>query len=326
MERDMAEIIPDARQQHLPQAENAFKSGLFVALLTVFFFLASELGRLTVDGVWLQMARFGAIMALATLSAMLILAMAILAHEAQHRVLFRNSVLNDWIGGILSALGLIPFYANKQFHLTHHRYAHQPGLDPEHQMHSRSFWFAFLAGPHVGIFLQHKLFMQNALRSIGEKRYRSRVAKDSVFLLIAGAYYALLLPALGISLWYSALPTLLVFPFVFSIRAMSDHYGIPVVQRKSTMRQEVLDDDPGKWQSLRDQKRIQVSGWVVESPRWLEWLWSHVNYHEVHHKYPYLSHCHLKKVYQQTCEQQPYIVAKGYWHNLGRLLGKPYYG
>lgn len=322
----MNTIIPDAREQHLPQAENAVKSLLFISLLTGSFYLASRLGQWQAGTAMETMLQFGAIGLLAIASAMLVLAMAILAHEAQHRVLFRHLPVNDAVGGLLSAVGLIPYYANRQFHLTHHRYSHQPELDPEHHMHSRSFWFAFLAGPHVGIFLQHKLFLANALRSLHDKKLRSRTLKDSLFLLSAGAYYAWLLPEMGISLLYSALPTLLVFPLVFSVRAMSDHYGIPVVPRKSRLRQQVHDDNPADWRALCDQRRIQASGWVVQTPRWLEWLWSHVNYHEVHHKYPYLSHCHLKRVYQQTCGHQPYIVANGYWRNLLALRRQPYYG
>lgn len=322
----MSTVIPDARQQHIPQMENAIKCVLFVGALLLSFYAATQAAHWQPQ-VWFgQLLRFGILGTLAVANAMLILAMAILAHEAVHKVLFKPVWLNDLAGGLLSAMGLIPFYANRQFHLTHHRYAHQPHLDPEHQMHGRSFWFAFIVGPHIGIFLQHKLLVMNALTRMRDPLIRRRVIKDSVSLAVVGLLYVVVLPSWGISLIYTVLPMFLVFPLVFSVRAMSDHYGIPEVRTKSRMRQDVLEDNPASWQALRDKRRIQVSGWIVQTPGWLEWLWSHVNYHEVHHKYPYLSHCHLKAVFHETRDSQPYIVAEGYWRNLLHLVRQPYYG
>jgi fatty acid desaturase len=52
-------------------------------------------------------------------------------HECSHRTAFRGRALNDaaaWIFGLLS------FYnatAYRRYHQWHHRYTHQPGLDPE---------------------------------------------------------------------------------------------------------------------------------------------------------------------------------------------------
>jgi hypothetical protein len=46
------------------------------------------------------------------------------------------------------------FYANCQFHLTHHRYTHQMGLDPEEPLHNHSFLVAFIFGAFIA-FYQH---------------------------------------------------------------------------------------------------------------------------------------------------------------------------
>ena len=52
-------------------------------------------------------------------------------HECSHRTAFRSRVVNDagaWLLGVLS------FYnatAYRRYHQWHHRYTHQPGLDPE---------------------------------------------------------------------------------------------------------------------------------------------------------------------------------------------------
>ena len=52
-------------------------------------------------------------------------------HECSHRTAFRSRTANDvaawW-------LGLLSFYnatAYRRYHQWHHRYTHQPGLDPE---------------------------------------------------------------------------------------------------------------------------------------------------------------------------------------------------
>ena len=52
-------------------------------------------------------------------------------HECSHRTAFRSRALND---GIAWLLGLLSFYnatAYRRYHQWHHRYTHQPGLDPE---------------------------------------------------------------------------------------------------------------------------------------------------------------------------------------------------
>jgi fatty acid desaturase len=313
--------IPTPHEQFIPQALNAFKSLLLIGLLLGSFAIANAVGESDLA----LLPKWGIIMLLATINGLWILGMAVLAHDAVHKVLFKSLFLNESIGGILSALGLIPFYANRQFHLTHHRYAHQPNLDPEQKMHGKGFIYAYVVGPLVGIFLQHKLFITNALTKFTDKNYQGRVIKDALFLSIALAFYGLLVPALGISLLYSVLPTFLVFPMVFSYRALSDHYGIPAVKSKASVRQEVLEENKDNWREELPTRETKVTGWVVITHPLIEWIWSNVNYHEVHHKYPYLSYYHLKNVYTATKENQPYLVVNGYTESLIALSKKPYF-
>ncbi len=91
----------------------------------------------------------------------------VLAHEAVHRVLFKSVFWNEFWGGLLSAFALIPFNANRQFHLTHHSYAHQPGLDPENAQHEHSFIYAATVGSALALNAQYVLLLQN-LKRLGD--------------------------------------------------------------------------------------------------------------------------------------------------------------
>src|SRR5206468_3853963 len=147
----------------------------------------------------------GAVGLFAIVSGVIVTAMIALAHEAVHRVLYRSAFWNECWGGVLSALSLVPFHANRQFHLTHHGYAHQPGLDPENAMHDHSFLYAATIGSFIGIKEQYKIFLGNLLRA-GDRRYTGRVARDVFFVALAASFYFALVPALGIPLAVSVLP------------------------------------------------------------------------------------------------------------------------
>jgi len=320
--------IPAPKEQVIPVAENLSKAIFLLVLLFVSFALtqrgvsALEAGML--PG-WLAVGlKWTLIAGMAAWHGVLILGMGVLAHDAVHKVLFRSLYWNELLGGLLSALTLIPFYANRQVHLTHHSYAHQPGLDPENEMHNHSFLFAMTIGSLVGFVTNYRTFFTNVLR-MADRRYSGRVIKDALFIAIAGIVYFGLVPAFGISVWVTVVPTLLVFPLVFAWRALSDHYAIPAIERTTKKKEEILDTDENAWHRDRAQRNREVTGWVVLTHPWLEWLWSHVNYHEVHHKYPWLSHRYLPQVFAATRDSQPYLVVKGYWRSLFNLRHRQYY-
>lgn len=320
--------IPKPSEQVIPSFDNLFKIVLLFTLLSASFFTAQHSAQafdVSMLPHWAAFAiKWGVIMLLALFDCIMLVGLGALAHDAVHKVLFRSVFWNDLWGGVLTALILAPFYANRQIHLTHHAYAHQPGLDPENEMHHRSFVGAMTIGSLMGFHIHYRIILYELLH-FTDKKQAVRVSKDLFFLSVAGTVYFVLLPALGLSLLYTLVPMLLFFPLVFAWRALSDHYGIPPVVRESKKKREVLEpEDEGL---ARDQElwKVEVSGWVVLTWPWLEWLWSGVNYHEVHHKYPYLSHRYLKDVFEATRMHNPYLVVHGYWRSLINLRKRDYY-
>lgn len=316
--------IPSPGQQVIPSAENLFKALLLLSLLLGSFALTQWGVNALAPHPLGPTLKWALILVMAVLNGLIIVGFAVLAHEAVHKVLFRSLFWNDLWGGLLSALALVPFYANRQFHLTHHSYAHQPTLDPENKMHDHPFLHAFTVGSITGLNLQYAILFRNTLR-IADRRYTGRVLKDAAFVTTAAVFYLGLVPALGMSVWYTVAPTILVFPLVFAWRALSDHYGIPAIERATLKREDILEADEEAWHRDREKRSREVTGWVVLTHPWLEWLWSHVNYHEVHHKYPWLSHRYLPQVYSATRDTQPYLAVQGYWRSLGNLRRLPYY-
>jgi len=321
--------VPGPKQQVLPVAANIFKAIVLLVLLMGSFWLAQWIfGSLSASTHFSNTTAFilkwFAVGVLAIIDVMLLIGMGVLAHDAVHRVLFPSSFWNDLIGGILSALAFLPFYANRQFHLTHHSYAHQQGLDPEGDMHERPLIHAMTLGSIVALLLQLRYMFRNLLR-IHQSRYTGRAIKDVLLMSGMVAFYFFALPAMGISPLLTVVPVLVLFPPVFGVRAMSDHYGIPATVRASAQAAETLDTDDQTALALREQRQREVSGWVVLTSPWLAWLWSNVNYHEVHHKYPWLSYRYLPQVFDATRTRHSYLVVNGYWRSLWYLRNRSYY-
>jgi fatty acid desaturase len=303
--------IPNPKEQIIPSASNLFKSFFLVFMLLGTFYATQQIAG-QMDNFWLKWAFIASV---SVWNGMLMIGMGVLSHEAIHGVLFRSRIWNELWGGLLAALVLIPLEANRQFHIEHHRYSHQPGLDPENPMHQTSFLFAVTLGPFIALFAQYQVLVKIAM--CGDLQ---RVLRDICYLGLALCFYLLLLPALGISLALTWGTTMLALPLVFSVRALADHYGIPPVVRPAEKNGKSEEMRSGAWM------RQQVSGWVVLTPQWLQWLWSHVNYHEVHHKYPYLSHKYLPQAFEASRHQYPYLVVDGYWRSLLNVRKLDYYG
>ena len=304
--------IPGAKEQVIPSAANLFKSVFLIAMLFADFY-AIQLLAGPMENLWLK---WSLIALVSVWNGMLMIGMGVLSHDAVHGVLFRSRFWNELWGGLLAAFVLIPLQANRQFHMEHHRYSHQPGRDPENPMHQSSFLFALVLGPFVALYAQYRVLFAMARR--GEI---VAVLKDVFFIGAALAIYFVLLPALGVSLLLTFGPTWLALPLVFSIRALADHYGIPPVVADAPAGQNSTEDVDGG-----ANVRQQLSGWVVLTPQWLQWLWSHVNYHEVHHKYPYLSHQYLPQAFAASRGRYPYLVVDGYWRSLFNVMKLEYYG
>lgn len=306
--------IPNYKEQVIPQVENLFKSITLISLLIGSFFV-TQIGINLIDIYFLSghvlshfILKWVFVISLALLNALLIVGIGMLGHEGAHRVLFNNKFCNDLWGGILAALILIPFHAFREFHLTHHCYTHHPGIDPEEPVnHNRPFFLILAIGGLIGIWLHYKTLVANLL-SQPPKRYEG--LKDMFFLSVAGALYFGIIPLVGISLWYTFIPTFMFVQLVFSARAISEHHAIPPIFKKN----------------INQNLTFKVDSWIVLTNPLLAWLWSDINYHQVHHRYPYLSHRYLPEIFESTKDKQPYLVVKGYFWALMNLKNRPYYG
>lgn len=325
--------IPKSAEQVIPQVGNLSKSVFLTGLLIGSFALA-QVGVTAIDTYFsyhfvpVHLVVKGAfVTVLAVLNCVLLTGIAVIAHEAIHRVLFKSRFWNDLWGGLLSSLaGMLPFYANRQFHLLHHRYTHQLGLDPEEPLHNHSFWYAFIMGGLIGLYQHYKIvasYLSGFFSGQWNKGYQG--LKDVCFIGLAVAFYFSLLPRLGISPWYTVVPTLLLQPLAYSFRALCDHYAfaptLSSVVQKSFHRDADLEDEYQKFSS----KQLQVNSWVILTNPLLGWLWSNVNYHQVHHRYPYLSHRYLPQIFEATKNEQPDAVVKGYFCCLMGLSKMQYY-
>ena len=160
--------VPAPSEQVIPSAENLLKIVLLLTLLFGSFALTqagvNALAASALPPALAALLKWTLIPGMAVVNGVFIVGFAVLQHDAVHKVLFRSAFWNELWGGVTGALALIPFYANRQFHLTHHSHAHQPGLDPENAMHHHSFWYAFTVGSIVGLNLQYAIFLRNLAR------------------------------------------------------------------------------------------------------------------------------------------------------------------
>lgn len=308
--------VPTPGEQVIPNARNLFKIIVLFALI-LGAFVAGHYGAITIEKnlenseLILFIAKWSWLLLCGTLASVALQGLGILAHDAVHKVLLSKLWLNELVAAFISAFSLLPFSANRQFHLQHHRFSHQKNLDPEEPMHNHPLWFSITVGSIIGLLIQYQILFFNLFTRFFQKRYFLPVLMDILFLGLAYSCYFILLPLNEIPIEHSLLPMLLTLPIVFSVRAISDHYGLPAIAAKE--------------KRSSTGKQNEVSGWVIITSPILEWLWSGVNYHEVHHKFPYLSHTYLKATFIATREQLPYVVANGYLRNLWRHLHRNYY-
>lgn len=308
--------VPTPGEQVIPSGQNFFK---IAVLLTLIFstFVAGHYGAISLEQniesptPVIFILKWSWLLFCGTLASIALQGLGILGHDAVHKALFKNKWANEIIGTFVSTFALLPFSSNRQFHLAHHRFSHQKNLDPEQPMHNHALWFSITIGSAIGLAIQYKILVVNLFTRLFNKRYFTSLILDVFFLSLAIYFYLIFLPANGIPVEHSLLPMYLALPLVFGVRAISDHYGLPAA--------------PTKDEKATNGNQNGVHGWVIMTSPLLEWLWSNVNYHEVHHKFPYLSHHYLKSTFAATREQIPYIVAKGYLRNLWRHLHRDYY-
>lgn len=306
--------VPTPGEQIVPNFENLFKIIILFSLL-LGAFTAAVIGAHYLEDT--PLAKWSWLLLMGLVASTAVQGLGVLGHEAVHKVLFSRLWLNEFMGGIISAFSLLPFNANRRFHLLHHRFSHQRDRDPEQPMHKHNLLFAISIGSLIALFLQYRMLLSNLFAPAGEHQRRIGAFKDIGYVTIGMSGYFLLFPWLGLDVLYTFVPLFLTLPVLFGVRAISDHYGLPEVPPRTTSREERSKES--------NPILYEVGGWVVHTHPLIEWLWSNVNYHEVHHKFPYLSHRYLKSTYAATRNTLPYAVADGYLRNLWRHRKRHYY-
>ncbi|MFM8968045.1 MAG: fatty acid desaturase [Vulcanococcus sp.] len=176
-------------------------------------------------------------------------------HECSHRTAFRSRAANDVAGWLF---GLLSFYnatAYRRYHQWHHRYTHQPGLDPELDdpvptspaaylleisgwnwwsgkvaSHSRLLWGDLSALPYL-----------NA--EVIPKVRRSAWLQVGVYLVLAAVS---LIGGTGFLLWYWLLPLALGQPFLRFV-LLAEHTGCSFGSDGTTNTRTTLTTAPVRW-------------------------------------------------------------------------------
>jgi fatty acid desaturase len=306
--------IPKYTEQVIPERKNLMKSLILISLVIGIFFL-SQFGVSVIDRDFFTIPselhfflKWVWVLILGMVNGILVMGLGILGHEAAHKGLFKNPVWNDLCGGIFLSLLLIPFYSFKDFHLTHHRYTHIPEKDPEEPVNNHSAFLALTIGPLIGLGIHYKTVFEYLFSNL--PKLRSQGWKDVLFISLAGTIYFYLVPLAHLSVAYTVFPLLVFLPFVFMIRNVSEHHGIPAQTLKSNNSKEDL----------------KVDSWMILTNPLMDWLWSNINYHQVHHRYPYLHYCYLPEVFAATKDEHPYVVIKGYLRAVFWAFNRKYYG
>ena len=312
--------IPDAKSQHIPQLENGLKAAFYPLTIILLFYLSHRFGSY-IDSIEstgltsfiLTSVKWFGVAMIITGICILMNGIGVLAHDGVHRVLFRSRFANDAVCSIISAFVFIPFFSNRQFHLTHHKFSHQPGRDPENIIHDRPYLIALFAGPFFALYAQYRILFTN-LFQFNDRKAQLCALSDLVCASTNIIGYRVAIAILGMNPDYTLIPLIIILPLSYNFRAMSDHYGIPAMNYGE--------------QDSRENENVfnhQLNSRVILTTPLLEWLWSHVNYHEVHHRYPFLSHTHLPRVFAETKDEVNYAVVNGYTRSLLSLRKLKYY-
>lgn len=193
-------------------------------------------------------------------------------HECGHRTAFRSRWLNDsvaWISGLLSFYNSTSY---RRYHQWHHRYTHQPGLDPELddpiptsvwgyllEVSGWNWWIGKLNSYRNLLFGDLRHFTYLSPESIPQVR-RSVWLQFSVYLLLAIGSLA---GGNGFLLWFWLLPLAIGQPFLRLV-LLAEHGGCSFSSDGTTNTRTTLTNP------------------VV---RWLMW---NMPFHAEHHLYPSL--------------------------------------
>jgi fatty acid desaturase len=153
--------------------------------------------------------------------------LAILGHEAAHRLLFTNRKVNDWVGTwLLGAPGFVPLDAYRRGHMAHHKDEFGPN-EPDMNLYvgypiTRSSWRRKLARDAVGISGWKNLkLLLNALRKPSSRPVAMRIvmAQVAIFAAFTAAGYPLAWPLLWFAPWMTG------WRVINRLRSVAEHGG-----------------------------------------------------------------------------------------------------
>lgn len=217
-----------------------------------------------------------------------------LLHEASHNKLFKNRILNDWIGRFFTSYPMgASFTAYQTNHYIHHGYLWDLSRDPKTQRYTTlglvtpsSNGFLFFRHHILWPLLLGHVFhnIKSALSLKDERRDESPVRYGFLALLIIGVLMTHMF--MGFLLFW-LVPFCTSFQIVRYWNEMAEHAGLP---------------DYNPWMGTRN--------W--NSSPFMEWfLGSHSDdlYHLTHHLFPLIPHFRLKKAHQLLMQVPQYANA-----------------
>jgi fatty acid desaturase len=220
-------------------------------------------------------------------------------HEGTHGLISRHRGLNELLSGFTLGLGGISIAAHRAFHLDHHRHAHT-AQDPEFQLFDRlargvpGWTYLFVpAAATLGVDAY-------GLRPAASPRLRRETLRDlaGIALLHGGLAWA---AGPRLYLWFVVAPMALgLFP-VTIVRSICEHHAV---------------SDATEWTLARS----------MRTSRWVERLWSNVNYHLEHHLHPTVPYHRLPELrglLSGRYAEQASPVARGYLRTALALLREP---
>ena len=217
-------------------------------------------------------------------------------HEGTHGLIARHRGLNELLSGFTLGLAGISIAAHRAFHLEHHRHAHT-AADPEFQLFDRLArgvpgWTYLLVPAAAALGVD-----AYGLRAAAPPRLRRETLRDLLGIaLLHGAIAWAAGPALYLS--FVIAPMVLgLFP-VTVVRSICEHHGA---------------SDESEWTLARS----------MQTGRWVERLWSNVNYHLEHHLHPTVPYHRLpelRRLLAGRYEQERSPRGRGYLRTAVALL------
>jgi fatty acid desaturase len=193
-------------------------------------------------------------------------------HECGHRTAFRSRRLNDtvaWLAGLLSFYNATHY---RRYHQWHHRYTHQPGLDPElddpaptdawaylQEVSGWTWWTGKLAGYRRLLWGDLSALSYLSPEAIPQVRRSVRLQ----FAVYGALALASLVGGNGFLLWFWLLPLAVGQPFL-RVLLLAEHSGCSF-SRDGTENTRTTLTNP--------------------AVRWLMW---NMPFHAEHHLYPSL--------------------------------------